>query len=275
MSRRVRSLSFAFACTTLIACATDDGVEPATLDEAAQASTSVEATTEATYATSLIAVDASAYASARVADAPAALIAAVEERLADGLTAPACATIATDQRTYVEVTFTSCVGPRGLRGLSGALRAEITVEPTPCGPFECVGAITYQVSTSGLTLNGTTFAGTWSWRDPVAAEQPSTWSGDLTISGPRRTLQSTSSATVAIADGCATYDLTAEVTTGARTLTVTATDVQRCLDACPTAGTVELVGARGALSWSYGGDGTAEVTTAGGTTFDVTLACAE
>ena len=116
MSRRVRSLSFAFACTTLIACATDDGVEPATLDEAAQASTSVEATTEATYATSLIAVDASAYASARVADAPAALIAAVEERLADGLTTPACATIATDQRTYVEVTLPTASGRAACAG---------------------------------------------------------------------------------------------------------------------------------------------------------------
>lgn len=274
MSRTISTLSVSLACSLAFACASDDA-DVGTTDEALQASTSVEATAEATYATTLIVADASAYASVSAADAPAQLIAAVQARLEAGLTLPACATIATDDRTYVEVTFADCAGPRGLHGVSGTIRAEVAIEPTACGPLSCVGALLYELSTTGLTLNGTTFSGTWSWRDPVAAGVASTWSGELSIAGPRRTIESSSSASVLVTDGCVSYDLDAEVTTSLRSLSVTATGVERCLDACPTAGVVDVIGARGALHWEYGGDDTAAVTTAGGATVEVTLACAE
>lgn len=273
---RLVSFSLFAPLAVLAACNGSDSDTTTELEEAEQASTAVETTAEASYVTTLVVADPAALAAVQVDAAVAAIAAQVEARIAAGFTAPACATVTTDEQSFVEITFDGCTGAAGLRGLSGTVRAELSFESVACGSVQCVDAVVYSLETSGLTLNGTSFAGTWSLRDPLAAGEPYNWSGSLSIDGPRQSIESSSTATIAVDGTCVTYDLDAEVATGLRTLSVTADSVTRCLDACPTAGTVAVSGSvRGSLAWTYGGNGTATVTGPAGATFDVTLSCAQ
>jgi len=270
---RFLSLALIAPLATLAACPAAD--DDSSVGEAQQASTVVETTTETSYVTDLVIADPSSLAAVHTDAAGATIAASVQAKLAAGLTVPACASVTSDNKTFVEVTFTGCTGARGLHGLSGTVRASMTFESAPCGNFQCVSGVVYALETSGLTLNGTTFAGAWQLHDPLAPGEPYTWNGSLSVDGTRQSVESMSSATIAVTDACVTYDLDATITSSARTLTVNAAGVSRCLDACPTAGTVTIAGSlRGSLTWSYHGDGKATVTTGAGAAFDVTLACA-
>ncbi|MEZ4400568.1 MAG: hypothetical protein R3B06_11150 [Kofleriaceae bacterium] len=274
----LRSTFRRLACTSslLVPLAAGACVEAEGDAEAEQASLVVESTADATVVTRLVTVDAAAVAGRPVAEAFPALVDALTARLGADLTAPACAQVTSDQRSYVEVTFDRCTGPRGLAELTGTVRAEVNLVTTPCGPTACVAALDYRVATTGLTVNATALDGAWTVRAPLATSAGATyqWDGELTIAGPRRTVHATSSAQVTLADGCASYAATATLTGAARAITVAAVGVTRCLDACPTAGTVTVGATRGELSWTYRGDGTATVTGPRGREFDVTLACA-
>lgn len=271
---RSASLSLFALPFVLAACAADGDTDTVELEEAEQASTAVETTAEVSYVTTLVVADAAALASVQVEAAVAEIAAQIEANLADGLTVPACATVTTDELTFIEVVFDACTGPHGLAGLSGTVRAELEFDTVPCGRFECVDGVGYSLETSGLTLNGTTFAGAWELHDPLAAGEPYTWAGSLEIDGTRQSIDAATMATIAVSEGCVTYSLDATVSATLRSVSVSADAVTRCLDACPTVGTVLVSGARGTLAWSYQGDGTATVTGSGGATFDVTLACA-
>jgi hypothetical protein len=191
-------------------------------------------------------------------------IPAAEAAMAADFTVPACVTIVSDHATYLEATFNNCTGRRGLVVLNGTLRAQISVSG---------GAVVYDLSTTGLTIGQTSVTGSWQLRDPIAAG-PTTLTAAVTISRRGRSLSLDASASWTVSGECVTYSYDADWGTAARSLSIEATDVTRCANACPASGTVTVSVARGTvLSWTY--DGTAEVVVTGprGGEHSITLAC--
>jgi hypothetical protein len=259
----------------LAAACGSSGDETSDVARAEQASTVVESGTEASFVTTFFVGAGASLAGQSTDEAWVQLTADIEARVSARMSVPACATITTDAATYVDIAFEDCTGPLGLWTLDGTLRAEVTLETEACGAGQCLTAIVYTVDAGDLTVNQTTFSGTWQVRDPLALGAEHTWNGELDIEGPQRSVHATSSASFSVTGVCVTTSLDAEVT-GSRggSITVSADEVTRCLDACPIAGTVTVTGAAGGtLTWTYDGTGSAHVVTGGGASFDVALHC--
>jgi hypothetical protein len=254
-------IAFALSAALFAACTADDGSSTDDdLASAEAAATAVEHGSEPGYVSALFAVSAG-FSGAASAD----VIADLQAHFSAGFGVPSCVTIETDASSYLEVSFDACTGPGGQIVLDGALHAGITLES---------GTIVYDLATEGLTVNQTTISGAWQVRDPLAAG-PSTWTGDLTISGPRGTLDSSSSASFEVVGACVTYSYEAEITgPRGRTLEVDADEVTRCLDSCPLSGSVTVTGAAGGtLSWTYDGTGSVTATGGAGASFELELRC--
>jgi hypothetical protein len=173
----------------------------------------------------------------------ATTVAQAEGGVAAAVTVPACVTIASDHATYLEATFHGCTGARGRVALDGTLRADLSVDGA---------AVVYALSTDDLTVGETAISGSWEVRDPVAAGAATTLSGTLTIERGGRTLTYEAGASWTVSGECVTYSFDASVEAGGRSLSVAGEGVERCVSACPAAGTVSVAaGAGGTLSWTF------------------------
>jgi hypothetical protein len=213
-----------------------------------------------------------------VADAAAAALAEVEAEIRADLqaSAEACVTVDTDASTFIEVSFDGCTGAQGRVTLDGTIRGEISFETTECGPIDCPTAVVYEVSTSGITINETTISGAWQVHDSLALGVAMTWNGEMEISRGGASLSTSTSAEWTVEGDCVSYSLDSQIDLGARSLTIDAQDVTRCIGECPVSGSVNVTGAAGgSLSWTYDGGGEATVQVGADAEIEVTLACAE
>jgi hypothetical protein len=259
MSTRIAlSLSLS-ACLFAAACQSDEdpiSTDDSALEEARTAAVTVDNASEPAYVGSLL----TGSASASAGNDAGGVIAAVQANLALLFALPSCTVISnvvidTSGPSSLDVTFDSCTDADGNLLLDGSLHAKVAVSGDPL-------TLDYSLETDGLTVGDRTIAGAWDVHH-VLGEGTSTWSGDLTVDGPDGTLTSSTDATFAVNGLCVTYGLDADVQTpSGRSLSVHADQVTRCLDACPTSGSVQVTGgAEGALSWTY--DGTGSVTATG------------
>jgi hypothetical protein len=256
------------ACVLASACDSDDSASgPSTpTEEARSAAVVVHNAAEPAYIGSLF--TGSASGSADAGD----VIAAVQANLALLFTLPSCTVISnvairTDGPSSLDATFDHCTAPDGQVVLDGSLHAELEVTSDPL-------TLSYALETDGLTVGERTITGAWDVHHVFGAG-PSTWSGELTVTGPDGTQTSSTDASFEVHGLCVTYGLDAEVeTSGGRTLSVHADQVTRCLDACPTSGTVQVDGsADGALSWSYDGSGSVTASGSAAGSFQLDLRC--
>ena len=269
MSTRI-ALSFS-VCVLAAACQSEQvSGDDVTTDEAAAetAALAVANAAEPAYVGALFTGSASASASTDVSG----VIAAVQANLALLFSLPSCTVISnvvidTSGPSSLDVTFDHCTGPEGNLLLDGSLHAEIAVSGDPL-------TLAYALESDGLTVGERTIAGAWEVRH-VFGEGPSTWSGELTVTGPDGTLTSSTDASFEVNGLCVTYALDAEVhTPSGRTLSVHADQVTRCLDACPVSGRVEVTGsAQGSLAWNYDGSGSVTVTGSADGDFVLDLRC--
>jgi len=261
-----------------VGCAGDADEGGSDVESAESASKAVESTGDVAYVNAYFAA-AAELSTMGVADAAAEALAEVEAQIRADLqaSAEACVTVSTDESTFIEVTFDACTGAQGQITLDGSIRGEISFETTSCGPIECPTAVVYEVSTSNLTINDTTISGEWSVHDSLVLGVATPWDGELSISGGAGGWISTSTSAEWTVDGdCVTYSLDSQIDLGARSLSITADDVSRCMGECPTSGSVNVTGsAGGSLSWTYDGGGEATVQVGAEAEIEVTLACAE
>ncbi len=217
---------------------------------AEQASTGTDASTDLVYVSSLFRSD--------IASTMVAIEADVQ--------VPACVAFDTDGLTFVEVSFDECLLADGHLLVDGAIRADVSAT---------LSAITFAATTTDLRVGPAVITGAWDITDPFADGAPSTWSGATTIVGDGgRSVALTSSASWTVDGTCVTASFDGAIDRAIGTSTVEVDGVSRCAGECPTAGSVAVTYALGAqLSWTYLGDGTATVTTAGGRTFDIVLPC--
>jgi hypothetical protein len=117
---------------------------------------------------------------------PAAVAAAYHASFgADGLR---CATIATDNLTFVDVTF-ACTGPLAT---TGTIRLELT-SPTTFA------------ATADLTVGGVEIAASLDLSVPLAPSAEGSFDGELVIAGPRRMLTADAHASWVVNGACVTY----------------------------------------------------------------------
>jgi hypothetical protein len=256
------------ACALASACAGDDSSsDPSTPTEEAQlAARTVDNAAEPAYVGSLFTGSASGSGDAND------VIAAVQANLALLFSLPSCTVISnvvidTAGPSTLDATFDHCTGSDGRVILDGSLHAELQVTGDPL-------TLSYALETDRLIVGERTLAGAWEVHH-VFGEGPSTWSGDLTVTGPDGTLTSSTDASFEVNGLCVTYALDAEVeTSNGRQLSVHADQVTRCLDACPTSGRVTVDGsAEGSLSWDYDGSGQVTATGSAEGSFVLDLRC--
>ncbi|HWO18152.1 MAG TPA: hypothetical protein VNO30_05230 [Kofleriaceae bacterium] len=177
------SLSLALALPlslSLAACATDDEPtgEPISSQESAMTQQAVEGTV---------------VAMAPITSTSPALIAA-SFRQSFGLGGFGCATVASDDLTFVSVTF-SCTG---LLSTTGTLRVE-RVSPTTLE------------ATAELTVGNVSLDGQVTVTIPVTPGAERTLDAELTIAGPRRSLAAEASASWTANGACVTYSASGSV----------------------------------------------------------------
>jgi hypothetical protein len=168
----------------------------------------------------------------------------------------------------LDVAFDSCTDSEGNLLLDGALHAAVTVTQEPLD-------IVYALETEGLTVGDRTIAGSWEVHHVFGDTPATTWSGDLTVTGPDGALTSSTDANFVVDGLCVTYSLDAQVeTSDGKSLDVHADQVTRCLNACPNGGNVTVAGgAEGDLSWTYDGSGQVNVSGSGQGNFVIDLSC--
>lgn len=268
MSPRIAIALSACILASASACQGDDSTSGASTptDEARSAAVVVDNAAEPAYIGSLF--TGSASGSADAGD----VIAAVQANLGLLFSLPSCTVITnvaihTDGPSSLDATFDHCTAPDGRVVLDGALHAELEVTTDPL-------TISYALESDGLTVGARTITGAWEVHHVFGAG-PSTWSGELTVTGPDGTLTSSTDASFEVDGLCVTYGLDAQVeTSNGRTLSVHADQVTRCLDACPTSGSVQVDGsAEGSLSWSYDGSGQVTATGSAAGSFQLDLRC--
>jgi hypothetical protein len=265
--RTARTAIVLSACVLASACQGDDDTSSATpTEEARSAAVVVDNAAEPAYVGSMFTGNVSGSGDA------GDIIAAVQANLALLFSLPSCTVVSnvvvdTAGPSSLDVAFDHCTGSDGRVILDGALHAELQITQNPL-------TISYTFDTDGFTVGERTIAGSWEVHHVLGAA-PSTWSGDLTVTGPDGTTTASSNASFQVDGLCVTYSLDATVdSTSGRNLSVHADQVTRCLDACPTSGSVQVEGsAEGSLSWSY--DGTNQVTASGAASgsFQLDLRC--
>ena len=105
-----------------------------------------------------------------------------------------CATVATDNLTFVTVTF-AC---SGALATSGSIHLELTSPTT----FE---------ATADLTIGGVAMDGTLQVTVPASSSAERSFEGEISITGPRRMLTAQAAASWTSTDTCVTYDATGSV----------------------------------------------------------------
>jgi hypothetical protein len=181
---------------------------------------------------------------------------------------------AANEATY---TFTSCVGPNGLAGVSGVVIVRFTAEPTKLHlelqygppnadtPFEVNGA----------QLRGTATA-------EIAADGPNrtmTWGASLTgktVRGKSFSYQSTTTVAWTLGEACFSLDGTTEGQVRQRDIKTEVQNFKRCRRGCPEDGgkiIVTNVAKNKVVTIDFDGTSKATFTAPNGKEFDLPLLC--
>lgn len=184
----------------LVACASrSEPAEPISTAESAVTTASVESTV---------------VAMSPITSADAATIAASYQAMypqLNGVDGGSCATVETDNRTFVRVTF-ACSGPLATTGeLMLAITSLTTVE-----------------ATANLTIGQTAIDGSVVVTIPASASTPRTLEGDLVIAGPERELDASASASWLVNGTCVTYSASGSVSVGTASKTFEITNRTAC-----------------------------------------------
>lgn len=123
---------------------------------------------------------------------PATIAAAYRQSLgAGGLS---CATVATDDLTFVTVTF-ACTGPLAT---TGTIHLQLT-------------SLTKLEATAELAIGGASIDGSFQVTVPVDPAAQRTFQGELSIEGPRRMLAADATASWTSSGACVTYSASGSV----------------------------------------------------------------
>lgn len=243
---------------------------------AARAATTVDAASAITYVSAYFASAGNvSMRDIATTAASAMLVAQMQTRVKADLADVACVTVQTDDQTFVNLTFDHCIGAHGKLNLTGTVGAQVGFEAKPCGVESCPVAVVYSVSTTDLHLGEAFIIGDWQVRDPLATGVPYTWAGLLDVVTPERGVIFTSSATFTQTDDCVDVSVDSTVGgSGQRSLTSSAQAVHRCMNECPTTGSVSVTTQDGEmLTWTYGGVSVTVGTDTGTDTFPLGLTC--
>jgi len=265
-----RSVIAATILFLLVASGCDTNPQPPTQDssdytaDALRAATTLEQSAVVTYVSAYFASAATlSMREVPATEASTQVIDAVKARVSADLIDSSCVTVDTNNATYVVMTFADCSGAHGLLALSGSVRAEVGFETADCGQVRCPVAVIYDMTTLDLQLGSARIVGNWQIRDPLALDQPYTWAGLLDVITPQRGVTFTTAASFTRTDDC--VDVTLDTTlggSGQRSLTASVDGLNRCMGACPTAGSVAVTSEDGAtMSWTYDGTNAALVST--------------
>jgi hypothetical protein len=243
---------------------------------AQRAATTIDSASAITYVSSYFASAASvSLRDIAATDASAQVVAQMQTRVKADLADVACVTVVTDDLTFVNLTFDHCIGAHGKLNLTGTVDAQVGFETKACGAAECPVAVVYSVNTTDLHIGDASILGNWQVRDPLAPDQPYTWAGLLDVVTPERGVIFTSSASFTQTDDC--VDLSIDSTVGGsgqRSLTSSASGVHRCMNACPTAGSVSVTTQDAeVMTWTYDGDVNAVVGSDVADDFPLGLTC--
>ncbi len=180
MSNSSLSLASLSLSLSLVACASDGSgsTEPISSQEAAMTNQAVEG---------------AVIAMAPVTSNNLATIAAAY-RASFSTGGASCATVATDNLTFVTVTF-ACTGALAT---TGSIDLRLTSPTT----FEAAAA---------LTIGGVSIDGTLEVTVPPAPSEERTFEGQLTITGARRTLTADAAASWTASGECVTYSAAGDV----------------------------------------------------------------
>jgi hypothetical protein len=128
---------------------------------------------------------------------PQQIVAAYTSQYTQDLALASCATVETDNRTFVKVTF-ACTGPLQTTGtLELAITSLSTVE-----------------ATAALTIGAVAIDGSLVLTVPASAAEPRTLEGSLVIAGPRRELEADASAEWLVSGNCVTFSASGTVAVG-------------------------------------------------------------
>lgn len=181
---RLASLPLSLSLTaslaaSLAACATqDDDTGPISAQESA-------ATTEAVEGVVVAMAPATSGSPSSVAAA---------YRATYGTGGAACATVATDDLTYVTITF-SCTGPLAT---TGSIHLQLT-SPTQLE------------ATADLAIGGVSIDGALQLAVPLDPSAARSFQGEITIAGPRRMLTADTTASWTSSGACVTYSASGSV----------------------------------------------------------------
>jgi hypothetical protein len=206
--------------------------------------------------------------------APQQAIAQVEAGLADDLEDPNCLELDTDEATFLALEFTKC----RYRGVfvDGALRIDLTTETGTCDGADCVVATRYTTRLTALRIGRTVVhTASSSLRIPTVKAEARTYTAEAALTDPERgDLELRHEVSWVRRLGCVAAELGAEFVADDRTISVGATGVEVCGDACPRAGEVHIAWASGeALAWEFDGSGEIEVHGPRGRVFTVDQTC--
>lgn len=206
--------------------------------------------------------------------APQQVIAQVRAGLADDLAEPACLALATDDSSFLALTFTAC----RYRGVfvDGALRIDLTTESGDCSGEPCVVATNYTTRLTGLTIGQALIREAASTlRIPTVKVEPRSYTAEAELTtGDERELHLRHEISWLRVAGCVTADIGAEFTVDERAISVAGHNIKVCGAGCPRAGEVHLAWDRGeSLAWEFTGDEQLAVRGPRGRTFTVTQSC--
>ncbi len=206
--------------------------------------------------------------------APQRVIEQVQTGLDEALADRACLTIATDDKSYLDLRFVDCVY-KGVY-VDGHLRIELVTETGECAGEPCVIATRYTTKLTELAIGDTQVRSASSvLRLPDLDSEPRTYFAQIELTdADGRTSQLRHELTWLRDMGCVTAELGAELKIDGRDISVGARAVEVCGDECPRAGRVQIAWGTGrVLAWEYHGEPAIAVYGPGGHEFVVDDVC--
>lgn len=266
IARRIRTLALATTlCAPLFAVAGCGGSAAVSADaEVAADSTDTADAISALTSVSSEGVDAQA------SGATSASIATAAATGAAGRLFPASCVVKNVVGNVATLTMTSCTGPYGLLNINGTLTATYMLTGSGAGATLKVDLAGTAIKVNGATLNvatSATLSGTANSRSAsvTSTTQATTARGNvITHAGMYNSTW----------DGmCLTLSGSFATKAGANSYATTITDYKKCLNACPTQGSVTFVGVANTLTITYSGGRSAKLVVNGGAAQDVNLLC--
>ena len=184
-----------------------------------------------------------------------------------------CATVQRDpaKKTTVTYTFAGCLGPAGLRNVTGEVTATYRIEQK---------VLSLDITFANLAVNEATVSGTASADvTPDGATRTMRWDASITGTTARgRTFTRKRRSTIiwTVGDACYTLDGASEGDVKNETIKVEVTGFRRCRRGCPDAGgkvSITKVSKNRTITLAYDGSNRATFTNAKGIARTVALLC--